>query len=290
MSNSALGTRILSLHPWIILLRTYTIMTSSSWLVLITRSLLPGKLLVLPWLLQTWTSRGRSGIARFEWLSTLQVNSLKKRWKHVLAGNRICPLCHCVDDKHVPENCRLLKDLNLKLICGPPPTAALPATTPAPGALAASPSGHLAMADGFSAVDLTGQATAPSGKEWHWDWDDSGLDYTMPSACNSNNNAAIYLSCLHVAVEHILCMTASVSHTAPHPAADPLHPSLGINSCCIVLSKRLRVIIARMADASIHPCFSHHFTFADSGATDHMILDKSAFISYKTVTHLQVSM
>jgi hypothetical protein len=45
-----------------------------------------------------------------------------------------------------------------------------------------------------------------------------------------------------------------------------------------------------MAHASIHPGTNRHFTVADSSATDHMIPDKSAFISYKTVMHLQVRM
>jgi hypothetical protein len=46
----------------ILLWWTYAIMTISSWLVQITRRLLPGKHLVLPRLLQTWTSRGKSRI------------------------------------------------------------------------------------------------------------------------------------------------------------------------------------------------------------------------------------
>jgi hypothetical protein len=86
----------------------------------------------------------------------------------------------------------------------------------------------------------------------------------------------IYPSFLHVAVEHILCATASVSHTAPHPVADPLHPSSGINSHPIVLSKHLWAISAHLAHALIHPGSSNHFTVAASGATDHMIPDKSA--------------
>ena len=35
---------------------------------------------------------------------------------------------------------------------------------------------------------------------------------------------------------------------------------------------------------------SRHFTVANSGATNHMFPDKSAFISYRLVTNLQVRM
>ncbi len=204
-----------------------------------------------------------------------------------------------MDDKQVPANFPLLKNLNLKFVRGPPPAATPPATTPAPAASAASPSGRLVVADDSSAANLTGQTTAPSGlvmtlteeefesdEEFCWEGDESGLDYTTPLACNSNDNIALYPSCLCVAVAHILCATASVSHTAPRPAADPLHPSLVINSHCIVLSKCLWAIIVCLAHASIHPGSSRHFTVADSAATDHMILDKSAFISYKMVINL----
>ncbi len=45
-----------------------------------------------------------------------------------------------------------------------------------------------------------------------------------------------------------------------------------------------------MSAASILPGFGRRFTVADSGATDHMLPDKSAFISYKLVTNLQVRM
>jgi hypothetical protein len=99
----------------------------------------------------------------FEWLSTLKVNSLKKQWTQALAGNVIYPICHYVNNRYVLENCPLLKDLNLKLVHGPPPAATPPATTPAPAAPAASPSGRFAMADNSSAANLTHQTSAPSG-------------------------------------------------------------------------------------------------------------------------------
>jgi hypothetical protein len=69
----------------------------------------------------------------------------------------------------------------------------------------------------------------------------------------------------------------------------PSLPSVS-SSRYLVLSRNLSLIIARMSAASILPGSSRHFTAADSGATDHMFLDKSVFISYKLVTNLQVRM
>jgi hypothetical protein len=45
-----------------------------------------------------------------------------------------------------------------------------------------------------------------------------------------------------------------------------------------------------MSAASILPTLGSRFTVADSGATNHMFPDKSAFISYKLVSNLQVCM
>jgi hypothetical protein len=45
-----------------------------------------------------------------------------------------------------------------------------------------------------------------------------------------------------------------------------------------------------MLSALIFPTLGHCFTVANSGATDHMFHDKSAFISYRLVINLQVRM
>jgi hypothetical protein len=58
-----------------------------------------------------------------------------------LDGTGFCPICHCDGDKHLLVNCPLLAELNLRLVKGPPPTAALalvppghvPAASPSPG-------------------------------------------------------------------------------------------------------------------------------------------------------------
>jgi hypothetical protein len=45
-----------------------------------------------------------------------------------------------------------------------------------------------------------------------------------------------------------------------------------------------------MSAALIFPGYYHCFTIANSGATDHMLPDKSDFILYKLVTNFQVCM
>ena len=77
----------------------------------------------------------------FEWLSSFSVKTVKTRWDRAIAGTGICPICHRAEKPwHVPANCLLLKELNLKLVNGPPATPALPpAPSPAPASASAFP-------------------------------------------------------------------------------------------------------------------------------------------------------
>jgi hypothetical protein len=56
----------------------------------------------------------------FEWVSSFSVKSIKTRCDRAIAGKGLCPICHRSKKPwHVPANCPLLKDLNLKLVNGP---------------------------------------------------------------------------------------------------------------------------------------------------------------------------
>ncbi len=200
----------------------------------------------------------------------------------------------------------MLAELNLKLVKGPPPAAA-PAPAPPGHITAASPSpeGHSAVADKASASGLSGSGDVPlglvatvadkeynSGDDFCWGGDEYGTGFTGPSAVghNSNNNVALYSSCLHAIVKatpHFL-----VSQDSPSMCPESCVPSLPSVSLlrCLVLSRTLSSIIARMSAASILPGSGRRFTVTDSGATDHVLPDKFAFISYKLVTNLQVRM
>jgi hypothetical protein len=56
----------------------------------------------------------------FGWLVKYVHRGIKTRWTRALAGTGICTICHR-DKKpwHVPANCPLLKERNLKLVNGP---------------------------------------------------------------------------------------------------------------------------------------------------------------------------
>ncbi len=62
------------------------------------------------------------------------------------------------------------------------------------------------------------------------------------------------------------------------------------SSQSVIFPSDLSTLIANMFKASIQLGSGQQFTVTDSGATDHMFPDKSAFISYKIVTNLQVCM
>ena len=91
---------------------------------------------------------GKEWTNPFKWLSSFSIKVVKTRWDRALAGTGICPICHRAEKPwHVPTNCPLLKDLNLKLVAGPPPhPAPAPANSPTPASVptSASPGGHIA--------------------------------------------------------------------------------------------------------------------------------------------------
>jgi hypothetical protein len=206
----------------------------------------------------------------------------------------------------LPVNCPLLAELNLKLVKGPP-RAAAPTLAPPGHVTAASPSpgGHSTVADRALASGLSGSSDVPSGlsatvadeeynlgDDFCWEGNEYGVGLTGPSAVghNSNNNIALYPSCLHAVVEATPYFL--VSQDFPLMCPENCMPSLPSVSLlrCLILSHTLSSIIACMSAASIIPGSGRCFTVADSGATDHILSDKSAFISYKLVTNLQVRM
>ncbi len=231
----------------------------------------------------------------YEWLSKLNLDSVKWRWRQSLTGNGFCPICHFNTGKHAPAFCPLLAKLNLKLIRVSSPAADPPAAAPAP-ASSPSPGRHSAVADQAPVSGLTGSANASSGlvamvaeeydldDNFRWDGDEFGIEFSGPFALpKSNNDSAIYYpSCNHRVIK------ASPPPLGPLQLSCPNH--VASSSTSIVLSKTLTSIIKRMSTASILPKSGHCFTIADSGTTNHMFPDKSAFNSYKLVRNLQVCM
>jgi hypothetical protein len=192
----------------------------------------------------------------YEWISKLNIDSIKRRWKRSLAGNGFCPICHRTKDKHTLASCPLLAELNLKLIRVTPPIAGPPVAVPAPAA-SPSPGGCSAAADEASALGSVGSANAPSGlvatvaEEYDsddtfcWDCDESGVEFSVSSVLpKSNNDVAFYYpSCNHVVVE---ALPPPLAHL-PFPSTLPVASS----STLINLSKHLSSIIEQMAAASL---------------------------------------
>jgi hypothetical protein len=105
----------------------------------------------------------------FEWLSKYGLKGIKGHWTRAMAGMGIFPICHR-DEKpfHVPTQCPLLTELNLKLIvcqpARPSPAPAAPAGNPGvTPSTAPTPGGHVASANDCSVSGSAGSVMAPSG-------------------------------------------------------------------------------------------------------------------------------
>jgi hypothetical protein len=246
----------------------------------------------------------------FEWLSTCSLKGIKTRWNRAIAGTGICPICHRAEKLwHVPANCPLLKELNLKLVSGPPSLAPGPAPTPspAPAPLAPTPSpsprGWVALADNQSISRSVCSPSAPSGlmasvaeddfdfdQEFCWTGDEDGFEYSPSvgsSSRKSNTRVAPYLSCFQVSLMSSSPSSASVEFFLPSASrssstADTRSPHS--------ISPALQSLLQRLSHSSISPDLSCCLAIADSGATNHMFPYKSAFISYKTTSGLKVQM
>jgi hypothetical protein len=171
----------------------------------------------------------------FEWLAKYGEKGIKSRWTWALAGTGICPICH--QDKlphHIPAQCPLLTELNLKLVSGPL-AAATPAPGPAPSpAPAPSPGGHAAAADASSTLGCSVSSAPPSGltaalapspspsgdyesdEDYHLDGDDLGDEYVAHPKVNKH--IVLYsLLCSHVSVVSPSSTSALSSHLGPWP-------------------------------------------------------------------------
>ena len=225
----------------------------------------------------------------------LFVKTIKTHWDRAIAGTAICPICHRTEKPwHVPANCPLLKDLNLKLVNGPlttPAPASADSSAPASAVSppAASPGGRAASADtpisGGSSATPSGLTATVKEDEYSsdedmfcWMGNDKGLDFGAPfgSSDKSNPSVSLYLSSFQVSVVPM----ASYFPSIPLPSS----------SSCLVLPDHLQSILLWLAASSISPDSTTRVAFADTGATEHMIPDKSAFISYKHISNLQVRM
>ncbi len=246
----------------------------------------------------------------FDWLSKgYGDKGMLTCWKKALGGSSICPICHQETPKHVPKDCALLKSLNLKLIHVAPVASPPAPASAAPTSAAATPSpgGRVATAVLSPSGGLTGSATASSGltahaldvledfdsdDDFHWDGDESGADYVDYSR-RSNNSTALYPLCCLVAVHPLPHVNPfelpkatpnSMTKLSSSPTDAPTANSI------ITLSRCLRQLFQWVSHASIGGFQSKRFAVANTGATNHMLPQKAALISYKLVSNIQVHM
>ncbi len=152
---------------------------------------------------------------------------------------------------------------------------------------------------------LTESATAPSGLTAHalnvpedfdsdnnfsWGGDETGADYIAHSR-KSNNSSALYPLCCSVAVHPLPHMNPFELPTAtPNSLIKPTSSPTDTpkTNGIITLLCRLCQLMQRVSHASIGGFPSKRFDVADTGATNLMLPEKAAFISYKLVSNLQV--
>jgi hypothetical protein len=236
--------------------------------------------------------KGKVWQTPFEWLAQYGMKGIKGQWTRAMVGTGICPICH--RDKlpcHVPTQCLLLAQLGLKLVTCPP-VANLPPPVPSP-VPAPTPSSCAGVADGSSKSGSFESGSAPSGltaalapvdpplpdfesdDKYHWEGDEYGAEY---SSVKVNTSVAPHSpSCSHitlVALASLLDLSPS-----PMPASQP-H-----------LSPKLFHLLGKLSLIPVNYLHPHGpFAVADTGATNHMIPNKSCFISYKSVSGLSVRM
>jgi hypothetical protein len=249
----------------------------------------------------------------FDWLcKSYGERGVKTWWKRASGGNGIFPICHREEPKHVPKDCGLLKAFNLKVI-NVAPVASPPAPPPPssiPVEASPSPEGRVASAVTLPTSGLAGSGMAPSGlttavaitlevsdnfdlvDNFHWAGDESGVDYCDYHKSNKTVAPCI-LSCSSIEVSFIssstpLALSTAASSLVMTPSTSPM--VIPSTFHMIYLSCNLHRLICHVTHSLIGIKLSKHFVVADTGATDHMLPNKSAFISHKAIFNLQVWM
>jgi hypothetical protein len=123
-------------------------------------------------------------------------------------------------------------------------------------------------------------APSPAGdyeldEDFHWDREDLGVDYFPPPKLNKR-----------VAPYSPLCSHVSVISSVPALA---LSTHLQAQQPCV--SSTLQHLLKKLSLLPVVLLLNHgRIAVADTGATDHMVTDKSCFISYKSILDLSVQM
>ncbi len=125
------------------------------------------------------------------------IKAHKGRWARAMSSTGICLICHR-DEKpfHVPTQCPMLTEMNLKLVStaldsasaqGPAPPAAATPNVRVATAESGTCSGSTAAPSGLTAA-LATDGDYDSGDDFHWDGDELGVEYI-----SKLNSSAVYL-------------------------------------------------------------------------------------------------
>jgi hypothetical protein len=94
----------------------------------------------------------------FEWLAVYGEKGIKSRWSRAMAGTGICPICHKdVTPRHLPTQCPILAEFNLKLISVGGSTTPAPTPSPARGS---TPTGQTAAATAPPPAPTSGSSSS----------------------------------------------------------------------------------------------------------------------------------
>ncbi len=149
-----------------------------------------------------------------------------------------------------------------------------PATVP-PSGLTAATSRNLPAVDEYD-----------SDEDFHRAGDEDGLDY---------NGAGVYQLKSNARVAAYPTLTPSCNHSQVISSWSPAfssggHTANATSTSCISLPQSLMQAIRLLAKSSVGITSVGGLVVTDTGATDHMLPDKLAFISYKRVVGLSVRM
>jgi hypothetical protein len=234
---------------------------------------------------------GKEHRSPWEWLASYDSPGILSRWRRSLRGGFYCAFCHS-KEKHHPLKCPMLAELNLKLIeVGGPtggavagPKSPASGTSPTPGAQAAAVGSPPASGSesppapaGMTATVTNVPGDEDSTDSFRWDGDEDGVMFedSKPKASVSfYSPTSSAPSCCRVSVESVVAAPACAAAQSVEDIV--LTPVL------------LRSLMKAISTTSNGTPF--RFAVADTGATDHMVPDRDAFISYKSIGGLRVRM
>ena len=205
-------------------------------------------------------------------------------------------VCHNTSNKsaHHTKDCPILRQLGFKLVMCTPADGGdaasrvreSPAPAPAPAAPAPAPAvsvdgGSTGTPGAFTAA--TEADCYDSGKEFDYEGKYEGFMYTG----NPKSNLSVYPNASHATAEPL--NTSSESKTNCRRTTSSIDPH-GVRTT--PLPKHVNALLQNPPahSTALVPGAAHSLLVADTGATDHMILDKSVFISYRPVSGRGVRM